>query len=216
MLEVAATGFLLSLSLCLDLGVVNVALIQSALRHGTRPALALGLGSTLGDLIYAFASVAAISLVLEHRPVRLVLWIGGTCALAWLAVRMVREAWHVRSIDVGSAGDRAAGDGSLFLRGVVLALASPSAILWFAAVGGSVIAATTRGVGALVPFMAGFALAGVLWAAAIAFGVGQARRAFGPGALRAVALVSALIFVYLTVHVFVNGYRDFVATPPDA
>jgi L-lysine exporter family protein LysE/ArgO len=211
MLEVAVTGFLLSLSLCLDLGVVNVALIQSALRHGTRPALALGLGSTLGDLIYAFASVAAISLVLEHRPVRLVLWIGGTIALTWLAVRMLREAWNARSIEVGAGDGRDTADGRQFVRGVVLALASPSAILWFAAVGGSVIAATASGIGSLVPFMAGFALAGVLWAAAVAFGVGQARRAFGARALRAIAIVSALIFVYLAVHVFVNGWQDFVA-----
>jgi L-lysine exporter family protein LysE/ArgO len=210
MFEVALTGFLLSLSLCLDLGVVNVALIQSALREGTRPALALGLGSTLGDLIYAFVSVAAISLVLEHRPVRLALWIGGTLALAWLALRMVRDAWTVRAIEPGTEPGRDTAHGPQFLRGVLLALASPSAILWFAAVGGSVIAATARGADAIVPFMSGFALAGVLWAAAIAFGVGQARRAFGPRALRAVALVSALIFVGLAIHVFVDGYAEFV------
>jgi L-lysine exporter family protein LysE/ArgO len=211
MLETAATGFLLSLSLCLDLGVVNVALIQTALQRGTRPALALGLGSTIGDLVYAFLSVAAITLVLEHRPVRLVLWLGGTMALAWLAAKMVRESIHVRSVDADAeATAPRSAHASHFVRGIALALASPSAILWFAAVGGSVIAATASGPQALAPFMVGFAAAGVLWSVVIAVVVGRAHHAIGAGAIRAISLVSAALFVYLGAEVFVKGYQEFV------
>jgi L-lysine exporter family protein LysE/ArgO len=209
MLEVAATGFLLSLSLCLDLGVVNVALIQTALQRGPRPALSLGLGSAVGDLIYAFLSVAAITLVLEHRSVRLALWIGGTCALTWLAGRMVRESFQVRWIATTDAANPRA-HASHFVRGLALALASPSAILWFAAVGGSVIAATATGPDALLPFMGGFALAGIAWSVAIALLVGGARRSMGPGTIRAISLGSAAVFVYLAVQVFVRGYGEFV------
>jgi L-lysine exporter family protein LysE/ArgO len=210
MFEVAATGFLLSLSLCLDLGVVNVALIQSALQRGPRPALALGIGSAVGDLIYAFLSVAAITLVLEQRAVRLALWIGGSIALGWLAVRMLRESLHVREIAPVARDDSTRAHASHFMRGLLLALASPSAILWFAAVGGSVIAATASGPQALLPFMAGFALAGVLWSIGIALVVGGARRAVGPGAIRGISLTSAALFVYLAAAVFVRGYREFV------
>src|SRR5688572_21267588 len=174
MLDVAATGFILSVSLCLDLGVVNVALIQTALQRGTRPALALGLGSALGDLIYAFLSVAAITLVLGQRPLRLALWLGGTCALVWLAIRMVRESLHPQMIAQRGSDETVQAHASHFTRGVLLALASPSAILWFAAIGGSVIAATASGPRALLPFMAGFALAGILWAIALALIVGRA------------------------------------------
>lgn len=210
MLDVAATGFLLSLSLCLDLGVVNVALIQAALQRGPRPALALGLGSAVGDLVYAFLSVAAITLVLGSRPVRLTLWIGGTCALTWLAARMIRESLRLKEIAPAEELRAPGADASHFARGILLALASPSAILWFAAVGGSVIATTASGPAALPPFMAGFALAGVLWAVSLALIVGRARRAFGPGAIRAISLASAALFVYLAVRVFVDGYREFV------
>ncbi|MGH8287182.1 MAG: LysE family translocator [Steroidobacteraceae bacterium] len=210
MFDVAATGFLLSLSLCLDLGVVNVALIQTALQRGPRPALALGLGSAVGDLIYAFLSVAAITVVLEHRGVRLALWLGGTSALAWLALRMIRESIHVRSIAASAETNPIGSDARYFARGVLLALASPSAILWFAAVGGSVIAATAGEARALGPFMIGFALAGMLWAVGLAVIVGRARRAIGPGAIRAISLVSAALFVYLAAVVFVRGYREFV------
>lgn len=210
MLEVAATGFLLSLSLCLDLGVVNVAVIHMAVHRGARPALALGLGSALGDLIYAFLSVAAVTLVLGHRPVRLALWVGGTTALVWLAIRMIREALHPHGVVPQTTSEALRTHASHFARGVVLALASPSAILWFAAVGGSVIAASASGADALLPFMAGFVSAGVLWAVGVALLVGRARHAMGARAIRAISILSAAIFVYLAGRVFVPGYREFV------
>jgi L-lysine exporter family protein LysE/ArgO len=208
-LELGVKGFLLSLSLCLDLGIVNVALIHTALRQGSRPAFALGLGSALGDLLYAFVSIAAISLLLEHRAVRLALWVGGTVALIWLTVRMLREATRPRSLEEADTSATPAAAAS-FSRGLVLALASPSAILWFAAVGGSVIAAHADDARALAPFMIGFAVAGVAWSALIALSIGRARHVAGPGVLRAAAVGSALLFAYFAVDVFVRGYREFV------
>lgn len=209
-MDLALKGFLLSLSLCLDLGLVNVALIRTALREGTRPAVALGLGSALGDLLYACASVAALALVLEHQGVRLVLWLGGTLVLAWFALRMLRETLHPHAPDLraGDLPQRSCATG--FARGLALALASPSAILWFAAVGGSIIAAHARGPGALVPFLAGFALAGVLWGAGVAVAVGRTRHFASERLLRLAALASALLFVYFALDVFVRGYREFV------
>jgi len=208
--ELGLKGFLLSLSLCLDIGIVNVAMIHTALRQGSRPAFALGLGSAAGDLVYAFVSVAAVSLVLEHRGVRLALWIGGTTALLWLAARMVRESLHPRSLaDAGESAAAPAGAAS-FSRGLLLALASPSAILWFAAVGGSVIAAHAADARALAPFMLGFAVAGVAWSGLIALSIGRARHLVGSRVLRATALASAALFAYFALDVFVRGYREFV------
>ena len=51
-------GFFLSLSLCLDIGLVNVAIISLTLSHGFRPGFWLGLGSCFGDLIYAALALA--------------------------------------------------------------------------------------------------------------------------------------------------------------
>ena len=51
-------GFFLSLSLCLDIGLVNVAIISLTLSHGFRPGFWLGLGSCFGDLVYAALAMA--------------------------------------------------------------------------------------------------------------------------------------------------------------
>ena len=51
-------GFLLALSLCLDLGLVNIVTLRVSLARSGTAAFLLGLGSVVGDLIY-FAAVTA-------------------------------------------------------------------------------------------------------------------------------------------------------------
>jgi L-lysine exporter family protein LysE/ArgO len=92
----------------------------------------------------------------------------------------------------------------------MLALASPSAILWFAAVGGSVIAAHAAQTAALAPFLCGFFLAGVCWTLLIAAFTGLAHRRLSGNFVRWLALLSALLFAYFSVAVFVSGYREFL------
>ncbi|OFW81922.1 MAG: hypothetical protein A2201_04265, partial [Alicyclobacillus sp. RIFOXYA1_FULL_53_8] len=139
------SGFLLSLSLCLDLGLVNVSMLKVGLERGFLPSFLLGVGSTFGDLIYAILSMIGISLLLQNTYVQWILWIGGTAVLGYLTVHMVRETLHPKSIDVSSRDESVGALGTrskikFFLSGAGLALSSPTAILWFAAVGGSILA----------------------------------------------------------------------------
>jgi len=209
--QLFAAGFLLSLSLCADLGVVNIAMIRAGLTQGMPAALYLGLGSCLGDMIYAVSSLSLVTLLLAHRDVRIALWIGGSAVLAWLAAKMLRETWHPRHLAIAPGADaegiRPAHE---FSRGVVLALSSPTAILWFAAVGGSVIAAHATGTAALMPFLSGFFTAGVSWTLLIATLTGYAHRRLSSRFIRGLALASAILFCYFAVVVFVSGYREFV------
>ncbi|MFO1400565.1 MAG: LysE family transporter [Steroidobacteraceae bacterium] len=108
----------------------------------------------------------------------------------------------------------AAGDAAHFRRGIVLALASPSAILWFAAVGGSLIAATARAPGAFALFLAGFALAGILWSFALAALVARTHHLLGQAGQRLLAFASALLFAWFAIEVMVQGYREFIFGAP--
>ena len=60
-------GFFLSLSLCLDIGLVNVAMISLTLSHGFKPGFWLGLGSCIGDLIYAALALAGMAALAAVR-----------------------------------------------------------------------------------------------------------------------------------------------------
>lgn len=74
------------------------------------------------------------------RSVRWVLWIGGSLMLLWFAWKMVQSALRpAAKLSLGDIGQQL-NMRQNFLRGILLAISSPTAILWFAAVGGALIA----------------------------------------------------------------------------
>jgi L-lysine exporter family protein LysE/ArgO len=81
-------------------------------------------------------------------------------------------------------------------------------------VGGSVIAAHAESRYALLPFFGGFFVAGALWTFMIAAITGYAHRRLGPGFVRALSLMSALLFGYFAITVFIHGYGEFVGKEP--
>jgi L-lysine exporter family protein LysE/ArgO len=89
-----------------------------------------------------------------------------------------------------------------------LALASPTAILWFAAVGGSVIASFGGDRRVLLPFAAGFFTAGLVWALAFAYAASSLRRILGDQLTRALSAISAVLFLYFAAMVFIAGLRQ--------
>jgi L-lysine exporter family protein LysE/ArgO len=214
MFAVILKGFLLSLSLCLDLGVVNTALINTGMRSGTRPAFLVGLGSCFGDLFYALLSLCGLALLFNYTPVRWLLWLGGGAVLIWLSWRMALAAWQASRQDAGSvAGERGAGSAAWsarreLLRGLGMALASPTSLLWFAAVGVAIIAQSTDG-SALMNgvFLGGFFAGGLVWSGFLALLAGRGRHLLGNRLVLYCNVGSAVLFGYFALTVIAHGYR---------
>lgn len=227
-------GWLLSLSLCLDLGIVNLAIVRAGITRGVLPAFLIGLGSCIGDITWAGLAGAGVAALLRFTVVRYALWGGGTVALAYLTVQMVRQAiappdvlarghpQHSASVGGHSGPSHQGtdwGDGFAlgaaryrgairdFADGVLLALASPSAILWFAAVGGSLIAASVSDADriGLAMFYGGFFVQGMVWSLGVAVLAAFTGRALGPHLVRGAAIASAALFAWFAVRVFVSG-----------
>lgn len=202
-----AQGFLLSLSLCLDLGLVNVAILKTGLEQGTRAAALVGVGSTFGDFVYFTLAAFGAAAVVALPPVRWTLWLGGTALLLYLAFKMAREVIHPHRIDL-TRGAEAGGSPLWF--GFKLAIASPTGILWFAAVGGSVVASFGGRRTELIPFALGFGTAGMLWAVVLAAAAGSIGRAGGPRLVRTLSALAALLFLGFAVSIFLGGVRDLL------
>ncbi|WP_260956928.1 LysE family translocator [Pseudomonas citri] len=206
-----SSGFLLSLSLCLDIGVANIAMITLAMQRGYSRGFALGLGTCVGDLVYAILALAGMTVLLQYEAVRWVLWIGGSALLLYFAAKMIRSAiYHDAAL---APADEVQGSSSRreFFRGIFLAMSSPSAILWFAAVGGTLIARS--GGGTLLSsalFLSGFLSAGLLWCAGICLAATHGGKLLGDKLLRYSYWASAAIFCYFAVYVIVSGYNEFV------
>ncbi|MDS0859910.1 LysE family translocator [Burkholderia pseudomultivorans] len=207
-------GFFLSLSLCLDIGLVNVAMLSLTLSHGFRPGFWLGVGSCVGDLVYAALALAGMAVLLQFEAVRWIVWIGGGAVLLFLTYKMAREALAPAAgpaDDADTAPPPRASARRSFMRGMLLAMSSPSAILWFAAVGGALIAkagATTPATASV--FLSGFFLGGLAWTLFMCTLASQGRKRAGAGLMRACHVASALLFAYFSYSVIVGGYRDLI------
>jgi len=209
-----SNGFLLSLSLCLDIGIANIAMITLAMQRGFMQGFWLGMGTCVGDLVYAIAALAGMTVLLQFESVRWALWLGGSALLVWFALKMLLAAWRgghmeARSEVVVESAWRE------FLRGIFLAMSSPTAILWFAAVGGVLI--SRSGGGSLLDaglFLSGFFVAGLVWCMSICGIASHGGRLLGDRLLTWSYLLSAAIFCYFAVYVIVSGYREFILVSP--
>lgn len=201
-LQLFIAGFLLSLSLCLDIGVVNVALINTALRDGVRAAALFALGSCVGDLTYAVASLLGIGLLLQYAAVRLTLYAIGTVVLLAMCALAARAALRSDESPVQRNAATHIAPRKMFLYGLGVTLASPSAIIWFAAVGGSLIAQSGAHTPAdLFALLAGFFCAGVGWCVFIIAVAAYGGRTFGARFRQICHGVSAALFLYFALRV---------------
>lgn len=236
-------GFLLSLSLCLDIGIVNMAILTMVLSRGFRQGVLLGLGSCFGDLCYAVLALLGMTALLQFESVKWVVWIGGSAVLLTFAYRTAREGLrpaHALAADVapspdmsGSAAISAGGDRQrsggwtggrtglrtrwptrwqTFARGFLLAVSSPTAMLWFAAAGGALIAKSGAANPVAAPvFLSGFFLGSVIWTLGLCWVASHGSKRLGQGMmLRACHLASAVLFTYFACSVIVGGYQDLL------
>lgn len=210
-----SNGFLLSLSLCLDIGIANIAMITLAMQRGFLRGFWLGVGTCVGDLVYAIAALAGMTVLLQFESVRWALWLGGSALLVWFALKMLLAAWRGGHMDARSEV-RSESGWREFLRGIFLAMSSPTAILWFAAVGGVLI--SRSGAGSALDaglFLAGFFAAGLFWCVSLCAIASHGGRLLGDRLLTWSYVLSAAIFCYFAVYVIVSGYREFIlASPP--
>lgn len=208
-----SNGFLLSLSLCLDIGIANIAMMTLAMQRGYTQGFCLGVGTCVGDLIYAILAMLGMSVLLQFSAVRWVLWIGGGAVLLWLTFKMCREAFQShQQIDLEQTQQQQTRF-SAFRRGMILAMSSPTAILWFATVGGVLISRLGhQGTWTVLWFLTGFWIAGLFWSAVLCAVGSFGGKLLGQQLLRYCYMASALIFAYFSVYVLVSGYREFFPT----
>ncbi|MGD0461375.1 MAG: LysE family transporter [Tepidisphaeraceae bacterium] len=211
-MELFWSGFLVSLSLCLDLGLVNVAAMRAGVQAGAVCSFALGAGSCFGDLFYAILALLGVSALLGFPAVRWCLWLGGSAILMYFTLKMFRDFLCPEKIEALSGAEKADKQTAAvcFVQGFGIALASPSAMVWFASIGGAVIATTAQADGARTwLFFCGFFCSGLLWSLFVAIVSAQGRR-LGVRFIRGFALLSAAAFAWLAVKVFLAGYRSLV------
>src|SRR5262245_32803052 len=97
-------AIMLGLAYVASPGPVNIETLRCGLSGGFRVALALQLGSLLGDLFWASLALAGVGLLLTHAAAQTILGIAGTALLVYLGCSAL-HSWRTLAAVASPAGD---------------------------------------------------------------------------------------------------------------
>ena len=196
MLSVFAAAFGLGLVFNAAPGPVFAATLRHGVRGGFRPALAVQLGSLVGDALWAVLGLAGVGLLATLELLRLPIGIAGALYLLWLA----RDAWVASRLEFTLEGvDESESRDAALKSGMLLSLTNPQNIGYWAALGsalGAVGVHEPRSADYAV-FFAGFMLSSVVWAIVFAALVDWALGRAGSRWARVTYRMCAILFLAL-------------------
>lgn len=196
MLSVFAAAFGLGLVFNAAPGPVFAATLRHGVGGGFRPALAVQLGSLVGDALWAVLGLAGVGLLATLESLRLPIGIAGALYLLWLA----RDAWVASRLEFTLEGvDESESRDAALKSGMLLSLTNPQNIGYWAALGsalGAVGVHEPRSADYAV-FFAGFMLSSVVWAIVFAALVDWALGRAGSRWARVTYRMCAILFLAL-------------------
>ena len=164
---IAATGFALGWSVAWPPGPINAEMIRRGLSRGFLPAVAIGLGASTGDFLWAMFVALGAGVLLALPGVKLAMGIASTVLLlllagmflrgavrAWIAMRTGLPAAARRSLDSTRGG---------YLLGLTLALSSPWNFAFWIAVIGNAQAGPAQGLAGSLVLASFVVLAASTW-----------------------------------------------------
>ena len=163
MLMLFASAFVLGLVFNAAPGAVFAETVRQGLRGGYRPALAVQLGSLVGDASWALLGLAGIGLVMQVDALRWPIGLAGAAYLFWLSWDSWQAARTEHRLDAPAIA--AATQKQALRRGMALSLTNPQNLAYWAAMGSALGAVGVAHPGAsdYGVFFAGFMTSSLLW-----------------------------------------------------
>lgn len=207
------SGFLIGMSLVLQLGTGNLGLIRTGIKKGFFRAFIFSLGCAVGDGLYAILAVYGVALLLQASSFfQIVMWIGGTMMLCYLTFQAFKDSAAPKELDLNERGIEKRSLWAYFFTGFVLVVSSPTGLVWFATVAGSVVSSTignSAGMN-LLPFIFGFVSVSIVWGAVLAYVSSVGGKLMGNKMIRLFSLVSGVLFLYFAYYVFSSGIENIL------
>ncbi len=207
-------AFLLGLVFNAAPGAVFAETIRQGVRGGYRPALAVQLGSLVGDALWAILGLVGIGLLLQLDALRWPIGIFGVAYLLWLA----RDSWKAADQEFTVAPSDAASVGgvpkSALRSGMLLSISNPQNVAYVAALGtamGSIGVHKPTATDYAV-FFSGLMAASLAWSFICAALVDRLFARAGSGWARLTYRLCALAFVALAL----GTLRDLLNGPEQA
>lgn len=190
-------------------GAVTAESVRRGIRGGFRPALAVQVGSLVGDAVWAVLGLAGVGALVALPAVRVPVALFGCAVLIWLGAAGLREALRPSTSHDPTAepvSGSATRWGPSLRAGAALSLGNPWNVVYWSGVAGAVACALGERPSAavLAVFLVGFMAASLAWCLVVAAFVAVMHRTVPPTAARILEGVSGIVLLALAVAVLVR------------
>ncbi len=196
MFTLFVTAFFLGLIFNAAPGAVFAETVRQGARGGYKPALAVQLGSLVGDAAWAILGLAGIGLLLQLDALRMPVGIAGVAYLIYLSW----DSWQAAKVEF-NVTERTGSERSALRAGVLLSVTNPQNVAYIAALGSALgaLGVQSPSTADYAVFFAGLMTASVVWCFVCAWIVAQIFRRAGQRWTKLTYQLCAVAFFALAV-----------------
>lgn len=196
------SSFVIALSGALMPGPVLTVTVSESARRGAKAGPLMILGHGILELVLVLALLGGLAPLFSRDEVFITVSLLGGAILFWMACMMFKELPGLQlKIDDGDEKPR-----SLIISGILLSLANPYWLIWWATIGiGYIMYSVKFGVPGIIAFFSGHILADLAWYSLISFGVAKGRNFFTDGFYRRLIGVCASFLCVFSCYFLYSG-----------
>lgn len=209
-MSILIAAFLLGLVFNAAPGAIFAETVRRGATGGFRPALAVQVGSLVGDATWAVLGLLGVGLLLQVDILRWPVGLAGAAYLLWLSW----GSWKAAAVAFSVQQDDGKQTRSALRSGVVLSLTNPQNLAYWSALGSALgaLGVADPGVSDYVMFFTGFMIASISWAVFCAAAIDRLFKKAGQKWVALTYRLCALMFLLLAL----NTVRDLFGHAPSA
>jgi threonine/homoserine/homoserine lactone efflux protein len=201
------TALLVGFSGALMPGPVFAITVKESPRRGARTGPLIVLGHALAEATLVILLAFGLSHLFQKRSVVGVVGLLGGLMLLWMGGGMAYDVLR-KKISLQASGERVLSRFGPVVTGLLLTVAGPYWLLWWATVGaGYVIFSLKFGLLGLLFFYSGHILSDLVWYSAVALAAASGGKLMNDGVYRGLVLACGAFLILLSAYFFATGVR---------
>lgn len=202
LVTIFGSSFVIALSGALMPGPVLTVTVSESARRGAIAGPLMILGHGILELALVLALLGGLAPFFSRDEVFIGVSLLGGIILFWMACTMFRDLPTMRlQLTEGERKQR-----SLVLSGILLSIANPYWLIWWATIGlGYIMYSVKFGIPGIIAFFIGHILADLVWYSAVSFGVAQGRNFFTDAFYRKLIGACASFLLVFSGYFFYSG-----------
>lgn len=207
LLSIFASSFVIAFSGAMMPGPFLTVTISESTRRGAIAGPLMIFGHGLLELLLIAALLSGFATILQRDEVFIAIALLGGATLFWMAATMLKGLPSMRlSLAASTEKQR-----NLVLAGVVLSIANPYWLIWWASIGmGYIMHSARLGALGVASFFIGHILADLLWYTLISLAIARGRRLFSDTVYQRMIGGCAVFLLCFSCYFFYSGIEKLV------